>query len=221
MSENINQEQKNPENLILRTVNCLIKTFSEKDNTERLRAETELKDMENDIINHLKNVLLAISEYEKLKLTKESAMSLIIYLKNAIKARLDGKIFEQHVVLEIINIFLEFILSCKISDQLMINVNLIFSDTLNSSYVVKNPKIISDLCDLLQNCIFKNQENLQIFKPVLSVFHIIISSKGVNMEMIFDVLSKMFDPIDFMIGKLVALEKMIDIKAELKTYLEM
>lgn len=196
--------------IVKETIQCLIKTFTEKDNAERTKAENKLKEMgkkiylfilENDILAHLKNILAGFKYGDTL--SDEVKLSIVIYLKNTLKSKLNQKLFSKEEIIDITQSFLELILYSHISDNLLQNLSLSLTNIFNSDYFTKDNELIGKICLYLQNYTINlkgtDSEKISKFKPMICLFQIIISSLATNKENIYDVIGKELEIIDSMI----------------------
>ena len=60
-------------------------------------------------------------------------MSIILYIKNTLRCKLDMKILEKNEVMQIVETFVELILLGKLEDNLLQNLNIGLTIILNSS----------------------------------------------------------------------------------------
>lgn len=208
--------------LIEETLQCLQKTFMEKNNLERQKAEKKLKELEVNILPHIRSILLGLGS----DLKQDIKLSIILYLKNMIRNRLETRSLTTEEVITLVNTFIEVILTTNLNDQLIQNLSLSLTYILNSNYVIQNPNVVVNISSLLNNFLSKKEasgiteiELILSFKPMVMLIQTIISSSGTNSENITDVLAKNFELVDFMITKISNKMKTFSLKDDTPVYL--
>lgn len=146
---------------------------------------------------------------------------MVLYLKNIIKDKLDKKQFSKEQTIDVLKDYIDLYLTAKISDQLYQNLNISLQDILNSGYIIQDNQIIDQLCILLNNYTTHNSENVLQFKPVVNLLQMIISCGSTNLDNITNVLEKIFIMIEYMINKINVKFGQVDIKTDIKYFLDM
>jgi len=201
------------------TLECLNKTFSEKNNVERANAEKRLKELESNIILHFQTLLLGITSNQ---LNQDTKLSAIIYLKNVLRARIDSRNLTPDESKSIIKAFIELILTGNLNDQLLQNLNLSLSILFNTKYITEEGNLIVNVCSYLLDFVRRDMmdnEKIQISKPIVSLLQNIISSTCTNFDNINDVLQKQFESIDVLIYFITMKLKTFTLKDDPPVYL--
>ena len=217
MNDTSNSQQE--DSLLNETLECLNKTFSEKNNVERSKAEKRLKELESNIIQHIRLILVGLT---KDVLNQELKLSVIIYLKNTLRTRLDTRSFNKEEVMGIMQTLVELMLSGSLNDQLLQNLNIALTILLNSKYITENSSLIVSVCAYLIQFIQKEgseSSKIMQFKPVILLLQTIVSSVCTNSENIFEVVSKHFEALDYMIGFITSKIKSFSLKDDVPLYL--
>jgi hypothetical protein len=149
-------------------------------------------------------------------------MSIILYLKNTLRNKLENKSIEKSEVIQIIETYIELILLGNLEDTLLQNLNLGLTILFNSSYLNDDDKLIVNICQFLLNFFRKDcADELRLLrcKPLIMLYQSIISSLCSNSDNILELISIQFQGIDFMIKFLVS--KLPDLDPNSKVYLNM
>ncbi len=149
-------------------------------------------------------------------------MSIILYLKNTLRNKLENKSLEKSEVIQIIETYIELILLGNLEDTLLQNLNLGLTILFNSSYLNEDDKLIVNICQFLLNFFQKDcadEFRLLRCKPMIMLYQSIISSLCSNSDNILELISIQFQGIDFMIKFLVS--KLPDLDQNSRVYLNM
>jgi hypothetical protein len=157
--------------------------------------------IENDILAHLKNILAGFRLGENI--SDDTKLSIVIYLKNTLKSKLVNKLFSKEDIIDITQSFLELILFTNVTENLLQNLSLSLTNIFNSVYFTKDNELIGRVFTYLQNYTLNLQggdvEKIAKFKPMISIFQIVISSLTTNKENIYDVIGKELEIVESMI----------------------
>ena len=172
---------------LILTLNCLKASFTEKNNQERKKAEAKLFELRNfnfksesDFLNHICAILEILKSDE---LDTKMKISVVVYLKNILKQKIEEKNFNKQDLLNILRMFIELYLSEHLSDQLMQNLNLSLNDILNSG-------LVDESIEELINYLFLFSGQINKFKPILYLIQLIISSSSTKKSNITSIISK-------------------------------
>jgi hypothetical protein len=201
------------------TLECLNKTFSEKNNAERANAEKRLKELESNFIQHFQILLLSMTSSQ---LNQDTKLSAIIYLKNILRARIDSRTLTPEDSKSIIQAFIELILTGNLNDQLLQNLNLSLSILFNTKYITEEGNLVVSVCSYLLDFLRREMmdtEKIQISKPVVILLQNIISSTCTNLDNIYEVLQKQFESIDVLIYFITMKLKTLTLKDDPPVYL--
>jgi hypothetical protein len=206
-------------NLINETLECLSKTFLEKNNEERNKAEKRLKQLEENILVHIRTILLGLTSPN---ITQELKLSVILYLKNIIRHRVELKTFDKEEVMAIIQTFVELMLSGGLNEQLLQNLNIGLTILFNSYYVTEDPKLVVTVCNYLLEYIRKegnDTEKILQCKPIILLIQTTLSCSCTNSKNIFEVVQKQFEIIDCMISPITAKLKTFTLQQDAALYI--
>jgi hypothetical protein len=179
-------------------------SFTETNNQLRRQAEDRLKELrklnlilEADILDHI-SILLQLFQMSNLE--RNIQISLAVYLKNLIHAKLVNKDLDKDTVIGILRTYVSIYLTGTLSDQVIQNLNIQLQDLLGTIYVASDMNIVYQLLDYLYNQLISNNQNLAIYKPICYILQIIISCSCATSQNIYDILSKEIVTIDYMLN---------------------
>ena len=134
------------------TIKCLEMTFKVIDKNVRLEAEKKLKELENDIYQHVKTIMYILKDNNSIssKLTlnlfnlfvDENKLSVVIYLKNMIKKKIDNIELPKVAAMEVIATYSDFVIHSKFSKKLHDNIVVTLVILLNYSLLEDESKYI-------------------------------------------------------------------------------
>lgn len=167
---------------------------------------------------HIKNLLYAVRSISNLPL--DLKLSIVLYLKNMLKAKIESREINSQYVLEILKDYVDLILTGNLTDKLLQNVNISLTNILNSNTISNNINIANELCLSLKNYTFTKDIDITAFKPVIALFQILISCKSTNSENILDTVLIMVEVLEFIISKINEKFGTINIRLETQLFLE-
>jgi hypothetical protein len=172
-----------------------------------------------NILSHIKIILLSLTSD---KINNSLKMSIILYLKNTLRNKLENKSLEKSEVVQIIETYIELILLGNLEDSLLQNLNLGLTILFNSSYLNEDEKLIVNICQFLVNFFQKEcSDELRLLrcKPMIMLYQSVISSLCSNSDNILELISIQFQGIDLMIKFVIS--KLPDIDQNSQVYLNM
>lgn len=192
---NIQQTQQNTMEEIFKLLEV---TFDKSSKNEDIdKAQKRLMELDKNILEQLKLILSGLTSNNAY--SENLKLSALIYLKNYILGKIKSKEVSEQEVWELLKIFIEFLISTELSDKIIANTITLLQNIFNWKGLIKSPNLIIELLSSIEIYLktqleqnIDNEANFKIglFKRLISLLQMIISSKSVcssNIDQIFNI----------------------------------
>ena len=200
-------------------LNLLRASFTEKDNVLRNQAEQKLKQYENNILEFIKLTTYVVLS-EDLNNEQSLRLSVIVYLKNQLKTKLNHNAINKDDCLKILDMILPMCISANFKDSKVINnLNEILSLVLSKQNFQDNI-VLENLLDYLSKSVDKT--DIKKLSNIMNITFVILSSplKILNFTSILGPLRNLLNTLieigDDLLGRLIAIQNEGDINLFIK-----
>jgi len=179
--------------LLEKTIQCLLVTFTSQSKEDRDPAEKELKEICNNYFTlasdfrtfsftaiqgfKLNLIPTSIFKYNKAKIQ----VSLSIYLKNIIKEKIDKKTMNIEDAFTLLKSYSEIIFELELDNPVLLNLSNSLQLLLNCNIIYEKQEIIADLILLVQNIVM-NLKNEKLLKNIITFLENLILSTSINKD---------------------------------------
>lgn len=180
------------ENQIKEIVELILGAMSHTDKAARNSTEKKLaKIREANLGHHFGLIILALKDESLTKCNSiiysvDVKLSLIIYMKNILKSRIELKLIEKGLILEILKNMIELLLSVQLSENCLKNIVPMMRDLFSSPEVYKDGKIVFTLVNVVNEVVSifanysKNLKSIYFVKPLYTLIETLLQSNSLN-----------------------------------------
>ena len=158
---------------VLQLLTLLRASFTEKDNAKRKEAEAQLKIYESNLLEFIKLTTYVILT-EELNHEQSLRLSVVVYLKNQLKTRLNQNTVKKDDCLKILEMILPMCITANFTDvKVSSNVNELISIVL-SKPDIQDKAVVEGLINFLTQSI--NKTDINILSNIMNMTYVILSS---------------------------------------------
>ena len=190
------------EEYLLTIINNLEITYKSTNNDIRKRTEKFLKEKEQTILLHLPYILKII----KLNtLSKETACSLLIFIRNSIDNLKSNQSFSKNFVIALIKEFISCLLSNDFPNHTQKPINQCFESLITNNKIIEiDRSIIDELVSLFQMQLTNNNISISSYKGLSYILSNILSSPScISKDNVDIIMMRLLNCCEVMLGNII------------------